>query len=508
MKKFITILVLAIVASTSNIYAQFAADALRFSQGNYGSSARFKGLGGAQISLGGDISSLGANPAGLGMFTKSEFSVTPEFDNTKSEATYLGQRTNSTKNQLNLNNIGAVWYNPVLKAKGSDLDKGLISVVFGLGYNRTNDFRASVNFGGVNANNSIADSFAQLANGYTADGLASVNDVTNMAYQNFLIDQIAAGSTTYEPATSLNNTQSQSIIRTGSTSEMNFSGALNFSNKFYLGASIGIVDLRYVSNSEFVESGTNISTSPENEQAGKNYDLSYRVSQITNGSGINAKLGLIFKPVNTLRIGATFQSPTWMRVEDNYSEVLDTRYTLGGSVTNLNNDYYDVPFDYNLRTPYKGSVGASVIIGNNALLSADVDYVDYASMKISPTGNNSTSSEITNSNADIKSNYNGAFNYRVGGEYKLGQLALRAGFALNGSPYKVDPDNQFDTKYYSGGLGYRFSQYYIDLAYQRVETNQTFNPYPTSIDATGANDPMATVKQNRNNVFLTVGVKF
>jgi hypothetical protein len=508
MKKFITILVLAIVASTSNIYAQYAADALRFSQGNYGSSSRFKGLGGAQISLGGDISSLGANPAGLGMFTKSEFSVTPEFDNTKSEASYFGQRTNSTKNQFNLNNIGAVWFNPVLKAKGSNLDKGLISVVFGIGYNRTNDFSAHVNYGGVNPNNSIADSFAQLASSANKTG-ENLTGLEGMAYQNYLIDQNAPGSTVYEPATSLNNAQSQSIIRTGSTSELNFSGGLNFSNKFYLGASIGVVDLRYVSDSEFIESGSNISSSPENEQVGRNYDLSYRINQVTNGSGINAKLGLIFKPVSAVRIGATFQSPTWMRIEDNYSEVLDTRYTGGGTTDNFNNNYNDFPtFDYNLRTPYKGSLGASVIIGNNALLSADLDYVDYGSIKISPAGNNTTVREITNSNLDIKDAYEGAFNYRVGGEYKLGQLALRAGFALNGSPYKVDPDKLFDTKYYSGGLGYRFSQYYIDLAYQRVETNQTFNPYPTSIDEIGDTDPMATVKQNRNNVFLTVGVKF
>ena len=509
-----TILVLAIVASTGNIYAQYAADALRFSQGNYGSSARFKALGNAQISLGGDISSLGGNPAGLGMFTRSEFAITPEFNSTESNATYLGQNTNRTDNQLNLNNIGAVWYSPILKARGANLDKGLISVVWGLGYSRNNDFSAKVNYGGVNSSSSIADSFAALAQGYAFDD-NNIDPLAGRAFDNYLIDQTAAGSTNYTRATSLNNTQSQSIVRSGSTSELNFSGALNFSNKFYLGASIGVVTVRYRSDSEFIESGeinaidpTNPSKDPLNPQVGSDYILSYRQNQITDGSGINAKLGLIYKPIDAVRIGATFQSPTWMHVQDNTYETLDTRYTSGG----VNDDFFDnnnepYQLDYTLRTPYKGSLGASVIIGNNALISGDIDYVDYGSIKISPTGNNNMSSAISNSNADISDFYTSAINYRIGGEYKVGQLALRAGFGLNGTPYKDDDSNIFETKYYSGGLGYRFSKYYIDLAYQRAETNQTFEDYPTSFSESIAN-PVANVAQNKNNVFLTVGVKF
>ncbi|MGY0037592.1 hypothetical protein [Pedobacter sp. NJ-S-72] len=120
MKKFIQLLVVAIVGTTGNIYAQngtYAGDALRFSRTDYGSSARFKGLGNAQISLGGDISSIGGNPAGLGMFTRSEFSITPEFNNVKSDASFLGQNSKDTKNRLNLNQAAMVWYNPVVRPK-------------------------------------------------------------------------------------------------------------------------------------------------------------------------------------------------------------------------------------------------------------------------------------------------------------------------------------------------------------------------------------------------------
>ena len=503
MKKFLTVLLLATVAGTGSTYAQYYGDALRFSQTNYGSSARFKGLGGAQISLGGDISSLGGNPAGLGMFTRSEFSITPEFNATSANARYLGTSTKDTKNQLNLNQAGIVWYNPVVKAKGADLNKGAVSVVWGLGYNRNNDFSSNVSYGGKNANNSIADYFSEIANGATPDQFGR-GSLEKMAYDNFLIDELASNNTLYQPATSLNNDQRKYESRYGSTSELNFSGALNLSNQLYLGASIGLVNVRYSSSTEYLESGVNISTNPDNDMVGKNYTLSYRQNQVSDGAGINGRLGLIFKPTSAVRIGATFQTPTWMTVQDSYSEVLDTRYTGGGTNTTFTNVDENYPFEYNLRTPYKGSLGASVILGGSALLSADVDYVDYASMKFSASSNYRDYSTINQNNADVKSNYTSAVNFRVGGEYKIDQISLRAGYGMNGSPIKNDDDNKFQSKFYSGGLGYRYSNYYLDLAYQRVESQNTTSPYTLS----DLSEPVADIKVAKNNLFLTVGVRF
>ncbi len=135
------------------------------------------------MSLGGDISSISGNPAGLGMFTRSEFSFTPEYNNTEAKAFYLGQPTNSTHDKVNLNQAGIVWYNPVVKRAGSDLNKGVLSFVFGIGYNRNNDFSGDISYGGTNANNSIADFFAEDA---TASGLLPNQLVTGISCQNGL----------------------------------------------------------------------------------------------------------------------------------------------------------------------------------------------------------------------------------------------------------------------------------------------------------------------------------
>ena len=513
MKKFIQLLVVAIVGTTGNIYAQngiYAGDALRFSRTDYGSSARFKGLGNAQTSLGGDISSIGGNPAGLGMFTRSEFSITPEFNNIQANSNFLGQDTKTTKNKLNLNQAAVVWYNPIIKPKGSNLNKGVLSFVWGLGYNRNNDFSIDNNYSGKNTQSSIANDWAQRANGYQVNNLGET--IENTAFNSFLIDRKLGTNNQYLPATSsTNNTQSSNEVRKGSTSELNFSGAMNISNNLYLGASIGFVNVYYESNSVYNESGTIIKnpsddSSPDtvnhtNPFVGNQYNLVNAVSTRTNGAGITGRLGLIYKPINEVRIGATFQAPTWMHMEVERSEILDTRFT-GSNPRTFQSDYLNTNFNYNVRTPYKATVGASFILGQNALLTADVDYIDYASTKLSES--DGYRDAITENNDYIKKNYGNAFNFRVGGEYKIEAFSLRAGYGYNGTPYKVDEGNMSAIKCYSGGIGYKINQYYVDLAYQRLETTNFFNPYYLD----NGSEPLATTKVAKNNIFMTVGVRF
>ena len=90
-------------------------------------------------------------------------------------------------------------------------------------------------------------------------------------------------------------------------------------------------------------------------------------------------------------------------------------------------------------------------------------------------------------------------------KYKIESFSVRAGYGVNGGPFKGDEDDKvFDVKYYSAGLGYRINQYYVDVAYQRTETNNTFSPY----ELADYSEPIATSKVAKNNVFLTFGVRF
>ena len=485
----------AIVAATGQVYAQYSGDALRFSQTPFGSTARFKAIG-AQTGVGGDLSSVGANPAGLGLFTRSEFSITPEFNSFTSDANYLGERNLGRKDQMSLAHAAVVWNSTVTKPKGASLDKGWISFNFGLGYNRTKGYGNNVNFSGTNGVNSVADYYSEIAtDNYGAPGTLPVGTLERMAYDNYLIGYDASGY--YFPETDVNNIQTNNTDRTGSQSELNFAFGANYENKFYIGASIGLASINYKSYSEYKEDGYNVTEASD-------YLLSFKQRQQTQGSGINAKLGAIFKPSPNVRLGATFQSPTWYTIDDSYAEKLDTRYTknVNGAKEYLNDEeVYD--FSYKLRTPMKLSGGIGYFINNQGFISADVDFIDYSTINFLPIDNNS-GDVISDNNREVLNNYKSAVNYRLGAEYKIESLMVRAGYGVQGNPYRNLTDTDLNINTYSGGLGYRVKNYYVDLTYQNVDSNTDFKPY-TLNNGTG---PVASLKNTRHNVFLTVGTRF
>src|SRR5690606_23023890 len=123
---------------------------------------------------------------------------------------------------------------------------------FGLGYNKTNDFGNKIMFSGLNNQNSIANFYADLANDYT--GSLTSGSLEDAAYNANLIDNPSNGN--FISTTNPNNQQNEVLIRNGSLSEFNLSAGLNVSNKFYLGASLGILGLRYSSDNTFTEVGT------------------------------------------------------------------------------------------------------------------------------------------------------------------------------------------------------------------------------------------------------------
>lgn len=485
----------AIVAATGQTYAQYSSDALRFSQTPYGSTARFQAVG-ALTGVGGDLSSVGSNPAGLGLFTRSEFSITPEFSSFNSDTEYLGQRNLGRKDQMSLAHAAVVWNSTLTKPKGAPLDEGWISVNFGLGYNRTKGYGNNVIFSGTNGANSIADYYSEIAtDNYGAPSTLPAGTLERMAYDNYLIGYDAAGY--YFPETDVNSLQENTTDRTGSQSELNFAFGANYGNKFYIGASFGLASINYNTYTDFTEDGYNVTE-------GSDYVLSYQQRQVTKGSGINGKIGAIFRPAPNVRLGATFQSPTWYTIDDTYGEKLDTRYAKPvDGATDYTNEEEIYDYSYKLRTPTKLSGGISYFFGTQGFISADVDFVDYSNINFSPA-TSSTDKVAMDNNRAVLDNFKSAVNYRIGAEYKIESFMIRGGYGVQGNPYKNLSDTDLNVNTYSGGVGYRINNYYVDLTYQNVGYNSSVTPY-TLDNGTG---PVASLKNSRNNVFLTIGSRF
>lgn len=497
--------VFAIVAFTQTTYAQYSQDAIRFSNTQTGSTSRIKALGNAGTAVGGDLSNITGNPAGLGFFTKSELSITPEFNGAKTKSLFYGQNNNSTKNSGNLNNASVVLYTQLNNSRGSDKTKGWLSLNFGANYARTNNFYDNAYFAGRNSANgsSIADYFSELATNSNAvyNGQVSFPSGSKeaIAANQGLItatgqrtDANGVLYNTYSPTTAIGPAQATSISRTGGQSDYGFAMGANYSNKLYLGIGINFTDIRYNSTSLFTENGTV-------ESSGTGYTTNYETDQSTKGTGFNARIGAIYKPVEAVRIGASITTPTWYTIDDNTFEGVSTRYS--GQAVQSDGQSYGLT--YNLRTPFKAAGGLAVFLQHYGFITGDVEYVDYKTTHLSGDY------DFTNDNADIKQYYRSTLNAHVGAEARITPgFYLRGGYGVQGSPQK---DLETSVKTVSGGLGFRFGTYYIDATYSHANGTIYTQPYLLSADYvtnSRVTNPYADLSRTFNNVFLTLGVRF
>lgn len=491
------LLILSLLLGTSfATQAQYAADALRFSQTNAGTTSRFAAIGNAQTGIGGDLSSLGGNPAGLGLFTKSDASLSFEFNNYASTANYLNKTTLGSLDRLNIQQAGLVVHIPAYRPKGSDLESGWIGFSVGLGYNRHADFGNQFNYSGTNPNNSIADFFAESANANYGDPstLAGTGSLEEMAYNNYLIDY-NSGTSEYVYNTDINNLQSKQEERRGGQTQVNMSFAGNYSNRFYFGLNLGFASLKYESNADFMESGLNVN------HGNSAYTLHFLQDQSTTGKGFNAKFGFIYKLLPSVRVGASYESPTWYEIDDSYTEVLNTKHA--DPLLNFANTPENYSFMYKLRTPSKLSAGLGLFFGTFGFISADVDVVDYSKIKFRGMSSQDLST-IASNNDDVFATYQKTTNYRFGAEFKVNQLAFRGGYGIQGNPYKTQNDANRKTKTMSGGIGYRVKNYYTDFTYQRVSFSNELQPYTLANNS----QPKSSVKSVKTNLFLTFGIRF
>lgn len=507
--------------------AQYLQDVLRFSQPEQGATARFKGLGNAQTALGGDLSSISGNPAGLGFFGQSDISISLDYSNDLNKAGYFGTNSQNSVDKLGFNQAGAVFHIPARRARGSNLTSGWLNFNIGIGYSKTNNFNTTVGYTGENPSSTFAHFLSDEIDLFDSN-------LGQFGYDSYLVDfnGMDPDNTYHYPiAVEGGNSQQNAFTNTGSQSETNISFGANYSNKFYVGASIGFAAFNYNSKQLFKEFGYTKNVGeifPDNPDSefldetsdaydilNAEYDLVYDYDQITRGRGVNAKLGFIYKPVPQVNIGISATTPTWYNVTDDAQELLDVYYYDNADATDPFFEYFSNEDDgsyyleYKLRTPYRLNGGVSAIFGQG-LISADVEYVDYTSMHFSASdalGLDEKTRIDQDMTDGIANTYKGSVNVRVGGEYVLADgLLVRAGYGHNGSPYK---NQSLTTQTVSGGLGYRVNNMYIDLTYQHF--SQSFDSSPYTVDEWWGADvttPVAAITNSRSSVFLTLGVKF
>jgi len=474
--------------------AQTDVDALRYSQTSIAGTARFTSMGGAFGALGGDFSTLSWNPAGIAIYRTSEFTFTPSLYMEKTNSDFLGNSANSSKYNFNFGNIGFVF---TRKLSNDDNSYGWKNWNFGLGYNRLNNFHASTLYQGDNLPNSLLDHFLDNANagsGLAPDKLDPFYE--NLAYQTYLINPDSTNFyTSVIPAGG--ETQRRSSITKGALSEFVVSFGANYSNRLYLGATLGFSSIRYIEETTYEEVDKNNSIFDFN-------NLRFNQNLNTHGYGINLKLGMIYRATDWLRAGLAFHTPTFYSMTDDYNNTMSSAFDNGDSYS------FNSPqgtYDYNLTTPMRVIGSVAFIYEKTGLISADYEFVDYSEPRFDASDFN-----FFDVNDLIQKKYTGASNFKVGTEWKYQNISFRGGFAWYGTPfsdaYRISGADMSKTSY-SLGIGVRDKDYFIDLGYVLSMYSELYVPY--SLVQTG--DPSRVVQAAKfdvrtNNFTVTLGAKF
>ncbi|MFT3844092.1 MAG: hypothetical protein QM725_03495 [Lacibacter sp.] len=524
---------IAVIAmcSLQQIQAQDVFDALRYSyQPVTTGSARIQAIGGANISLGGDISSAFINPAGLGQFKTNEIVLSPGFNLNSDKMLYNDKTTTGKKNKMNFGASG------IILSWGSRFNENASSTM-SFAINRAANYNSGFSYGGRNLNSSYSFKWIEEIDNSNA---SSIDDIrkkfplgASQAYESYLLDLDSLGRLFSYASTDKNLDQQFSYQTAGGMTEAAFAMAWNRNNKFLYGITIGIPIINYERKTTVTEKDGTGNTNNDFES------FIFTENLKTTGTGFNAKLGLIFKPVEYFRIGLTFHSPSLISLKD----VTDASVTsnIENLAKRLNNDpnkptsytynTYDINseagingseniYNYQLTTPWK--LGASLsyvfreindVTKQKAFITGDFELVNYKAMSYSSSENVPDPGEVEyfkGLNTSIDDTYKMTFNAKIGGELKFETIMVRAGFNYMGSPFSKDFIGDSDIKGWrmtpSLGIGYRDKGMFLDLTYAHSFGRSFHVPY--TLSNPNYSYPYAKDNYFNGQIVATVGFKF
>jgi len=502
MKRYYIFIMILVCSAAS---AQNISDILRYSQENLQGTARFQGLSGAFGALGGDLSSLNVNPAGSAVFNNSLFTISGTNYNTDNTTSYFNGTNNTELNSLELNQVGGVF---IFKStnQNSDWTKVALALNYDVVQNFDNEFFAS-----GNSTQGIENYFLSFAQGVPfgqlllQDGefieeayldigssLGFSEQQAFLGYFGGVIDPVDANddnNTAYVPNAqygSVNQDFYQSTAGYNSKFTLNIAG--QYQENLYLGASLNFHTVMFDKYTEFSERG---------------YDAASEIQFInfdnflhTEGTGFSFSVGAIAKLNSNIRVGGSYQSPTWYDLADDTSQRINSDLA-DDDIGFIDFNIVNLFEAYTIKTPGKLTGSIAMIFGKEGLLSFDYGYQDMSQAELRPASD----AFFGAVNQTVASELGAVSTFRFGGEYRIDEVSLRGGYRFEQSPYS-NGNTIGDLSGFSGGIGYNFGGSRLDLAYSRSE--QDVNEQLFDV---GINTP-AMVNRVTNNITLGYTLNF
>ncbi len=501
-----------ILFSCSFSFAQTPDDALRSAWFTQNGSARVVAIGGVMGSLGGDISAANINPAGLGLYKTKEIVFNAGLLNNNNKFNFRDTLNSSDKNIFRFSGFGFV-----LGQGAKYTNSKLRSTAFAISFNQIANYQNNISFKGLNNYSSFSEQYLEELVGDKADTNAALKNYifgSSLAFRTYLVDTLADNSGKFIGYKSLvpistGVIQNYNAQTRGAYHELSLAFAGNYSDKFYVGASLAIPIISYKRELEYSE--TDATTNPNNNFASFNFKESFQ----STGIGLGMKLGTIYKPAEFWRLGFAFHTPQVISFKDKIRASITTNTEAYAGIvsesSNALNSNNAGERNYTLVTPYRFIASASYVFREventkkqRAFLSADIEFVNYKGARFLKTDDNGelVKNYYETLNNTTKNTYKGNFNFKLGGEIKFDPWMFRLGAAYYGSPYQADAIKA-DRIVLSGGLGYRNHGMFIDLAFAHSIVNDAQFPYRLNDKA----NTFAAQTGNIQNIMMTVGFK-
>jgi hypothetical protein len=260
-----------------------------------------------------------------------------------------------------------------------------------------------------------------------------------------------------------------------------FSAGFNYGHFLYFGATFAVTPLRFEERSNFTEIAN----------TGYSDNFNYYEKLTVRGTGFSGKFGIIVRPISLLRLGVAFHTPVAYSINEIYEANLTSSFVNGIQYPQdgYGNLIYDAEFDYKIVTPYKLIGSTGITIGKLAIISADLEFIDYSSMRLRKGGDGY---DFYDENQGVEAIYRSTINLKTGAELRINKLYLRGGFGYYGSPYKASEINFDAHQYnYSAGIGFRDKNVLVGFAWSYKIYDERYilyqmdgrRPYTSNLDS-------------------------
>ena len=441
-------------------------------------SARYTGMAGAFGALGGDLTAICDNPAASSVFLNTEIGASINFQSRHNKGSYFGSLQTSEDENSYFDQFGAVF---VFNNKDSENPWSRISA--GLNINRVATFDQNAGLNGINSSG-IADYFLYYADGvpfgdiqlyddkniedvyrYLGDEVGYGFQQAFLGYQAYIIDPYSFDVTERAYFSNVDSSQVRhdlDLSNRGFHRKTSFNFSTLYQNLLHVGVNINSHKIEFINDQELFEGDHDLDSYV--------YDINFNNYLISFGEGFSMQFGAILKLKN-LRLGASYDSPQWIDIQDETKQNLSAyRFEDGSEIQEIIDpaEITNSFAPYRLKIPSKINLSLAYIFNESGLISFDYSSQDLSNSSLSQSGG---SNFLDNLTSEVSTNFNAVNTIKVGGEYRIKNLSLRGGYFYRTKNQSLVSN---DDQAFTFGIGLNFYGSNLNLSFVQFDQNKRF----------------------------------